>query len=196
MTDLQRALEADLKIIETSWPDLLDLPRTPGGDRVDTSMASPTPVPVSVLSMRVEAMHTLGAITHRVWDDQHLTSYINLLNVPQMCGFLTIHAGWLATHGPTKETAEEVALIAGKVTELIGQTKARSFAAGMCPDCEGTLIAYMQVDGAPLPSDLRCNLNPDHVWTQQQWHFLGNRISGEAIRYEDAARRLAAVIGL
>ena len=196
MSDLQTALECDLAIIAKNWAALLDLPRAPGGDKVDTSMSSPTPIPVGVLSMRFDAAHQLAAWAHLVWDERKLNIHLDLMDTPAICAFLDTHAEWLARHRAGRDAVEEIGAIAAAVTEMLEQTKVARYRVGNCPDCEGVLFVYMQIVGAPLPSDLRCSLNPEHVWDQTRWQWLGNRISGQPIRYEAAARRLAAVIGL
>ena len=194
MSDLQSELEADLATINRYWPALLDLPRAPSGDKVDTSNTSPTPIAISVLSLRFDAAQQLAAWAHLVWDERKLTSRLDLMDTPAICQFLGIHAGWLAKHRAGRDAGEEIGAIAGSIEELVEQTKAARYVVGKCPDCEGKLIVHMQSAGAPLPSDLRCSLNPEHVWDQTRWRWLGDRISAQPIRYEDAARRLAAAI--
>ena len=196
MTDLQTAIEADLSTIAKNWPALLDLPRAPGGDKVDTSMTSPTPISVSVLSMRFDAAHQLAAWAHLVWDERKLNVHLDLMDTPRICKFLDTHADWLARHPAGRDAGDEIGAIADAITELIEQSKVARYKVGNCPDCEGVLFVYMQIVGAPLPSDLRCSLNVEHVWDQTRWQWLGVRISGAPIRYEAAARRLAQVIGL
>lgn len=195
MSEPQSALKNDLSTIAKNWLALLDLPRSPGGDKVDTSMNSPTPISVSVLSMRFDAAHQLAAWAHLVWDERKLNVHLDLMDTPLICEFLGIHADWLARHPAGRDAADEIGAIADAITELIEQSKAQRYKVGNCPDCAGVLFANMQVVGY-LPSDLRCSLNPEHVWDQTRWQWLGNRISGQPIRYEAAARRLAQVIGL
>ena len=196
MSDLQAALEDDLSTIAEHWLALLDLPRAPGGDKVDTSMNSPTPISVSVLSMRFDAAHQLAAWAHLVWDERKLNVHLDLMDTPAICDFLDTHAAWLAKHQAGRDAVAEIGAIADAITELIEQTKVARYRVGDCPDCAGVLFVHMQIVGAPMPSDLRCSLNPEHVWDQTRWQWLGNRISGQPIRYEAAARRLAKVIGL
>jgi hypothetical protein len=175
---LQAALEDDLKTIHAGWRSLLNLPRTPGGDKVDTSMASPTPLPIGVLSLRFDAAQQLAAWAHLVWDERNLHTHLDLMNTPAVCKFLHTHAAWLAAHPAGRDAAEEISLIAGKVTELIEQTRPRQFIVGSCvvDDCPGQLAAVLRNSDVVLPSEIQCTLDPEHRWSPGMWAFMGRSV--------------------
>lgn len=189
MTDLAEPVRTDLDTIAAWWPVLLELPRSPGGH--SSSVESPPPVPIGVLSLRRRAYEQLGGWTIFVYRQRKLHTVIDLANVVAVCAFLVIHADWLAGR---RDAVEQIGAIAADITELVEQTAPHRILVGRCPDCAGKLIAILRNDDALLPSELRCNLSATHVWTPSQWTGLGDRINSRAIRYEQAASRLIAIL--
>jgi len=180
MTDLEPILRRDLNTIAHYWPDLTELPHTPGGDKVDTTLASPTPLAIGVLSLQFDCAQQVAAWAHLVWDEQRLRTRLNLMDTVLVCGFLSTHANFLAHHPAGRDAVEEIGWFAGQIVELVRQTKARRTVIGGCPDCNGQLVAFMRPSDALLPSEVRCSANRDHKWTPWEWTFLGRRIRAKA----------------
>jgi hypothetical protein len=185
VSDLEPVLHADLATIATWWPVLLDLPRTPGGHA--SSVESPPPVPIGVLSLRRRTYEQLGGWTIWVYKQRKLHSVIHLGDVVAVCRFLDVHADWLADR---VDAVEKIGAIAADITELVEETQPRRILIGHCPDCAGKLIAILSA----TRSEVRCNVNGSHTWDLTEWRALNNRINGRTIRYEAAARRLVEIL--
>jgi hypothetical protein len=190
VTDLEPVLRTDLSTIQAWWPVLLDLPRSPGG-HLSSYVESPPPVPIGVLSLRRHAAEQLGGWVVTMHRQRKLHTVIDLADIIAVCRFLDVHRAWLAER---RKAVEQIGAIAASITELVEQTQPHRILIGRCPDCAGKLIAILRNADALLPSELRCNINPTHVWTPSQWTGLGQRINIRAIRYEVAASRLVQIL--
>lgn len=197
-TDLEPILRRDLTSIGRNWPTLTNLPRTPGGDKVDTTTASSTPLAISTLSLRWDCSYLLASWAHLVWDERRLTTGLDLLATVPITKFLKHHSRFLADHPARNDAVEEIGYYANQIVEVVTQTKAHKIpVGGTCPYCDGSLIAYLRNSDAPTPSNIRCTGLLTHEWTgDTEWHILDRMLNDRPVivRYEDAARRLVAAI--
>jgi len=194
VSDLEHDIRKDLTTIAGYWPLMLDLPRAPGGEHVDTTPGAPPPVPIGVLSLRRETTYRLGGWAYLIHTERKLAISLDLMNVEAVATFIDIHADWLAQHRRGPLAATQIARLATDSTEMIEQTQPHRVLVGNCPDCSGHLIAIMRTSDAVLPCEVRCNRNPTHTWTPSQWRGLGARVNSRTMHYEQAASRLVAIL--
>lgn len=108
-----------------------------------------------------------------------------------MAAWLVVRVDWLSARPWADEVARTIADTHGEARRAAYPNPVRVVPIGRCPedDCEGELTAVVRQADSLLPSDVRCDVNPEHLWTADQWHALGRRMTGAG--YASLARRLA-----
>ena len=209
-------IAASLRTIRRCWPDMLpELPGPAVGERVRTTKEPPLPVPVGVLSLRREVCEVLVSWIRLVIDGavdidgNSMDVHLDGKDAPTLAGWLLTWADWLGDHEASDVAVSELGTYAQRCDDVVSQRRVRRFKVGPCIDhsttdmgervpCTGTLYAILSSTDDLLPSALRCDADPDHMYSAGDWRRLGERIHS-MVTIEDAhvnlARHIAGLTG-
>ncbi|MER5950171.1 hypothetical protein ABT127_29370 [Streptomyces sp. NPDC001904] len=100
-------------------------------------------------------------------------------SVTGLVSFLRRHADWLCRHEAGVDAVGEMAETARAIRRIVDPTRVRRFSVGRCVtgDCQGSLVAAVQANAELLPGEVRCDVDPEHVWTSYQWRELDRQVS-------------------
>ncbi|WP_405976490.1 helix-turn-helix domain-containing protein [Streptomyces sp. NBC_00988] len=100
-------------------------------------------------------------------------------SVTGLASFLRGHADWLCSHEAGGDAVAEMAETTAAVRRIVDPNRVRRFRVGRCVtgDCEGSLVAAVQASADLLPGEVRCDVDPEHVWTSYQWRELDRQVS-------------------
>lgn len=199
--DLADNLTSDLRLIRTSWPDML-VPtpkRTIGPQITMVGKEAPAPAPIGALSTRRWVCEVLASWCRLVAEERDLRPDLDTGDAEAMAGWLMIHADWLAHHEAARDVTGEVSNAADKCDAIARNVRRHRFPIAPCVEhgttdlgervaCDGTLKAYIRTDDDLLPSVVACDADPDHSWSAGAWHALGRRLGRQFD--EQAARNL------
>ncbi|WP_341716421.1 hypothetical protein QQG74_20685 [Micromonospora sp. FIMYZ51] len=99
--------------------------------------------------------------------------------IPALSGFLLRHTRWLCAHSAASDAVCEIAETAAEARSAAYPRWSRKFRVGGCvePGCGGHLFAVIRSNDRLLPSEVRCEANPEHVWPAHQWRELDRRVN-------------------
>ncbi|MEP7194602.1 MAG: hypothetical protein ABI903_17275 [Actinomycetota bacterium] len=179
--------------INAAWSATLNPARRASGSHAMTSLVNPPlPIPASVLDDRAKAHDVLAHWSLTVMRGRRLHR-VGAAGVPALCGFLWIHAAWLADYPKALADLESSAAALGQIA---ADNAPHRFKVGNCPGttndlpCPGAVKATVRADDDLLPSVLTCSGTPVHSWPAGEWRILERRLHMD----EAAARRLALAI--
>lgn len=100
-------------------------------------------------------------------------------SVTGLASFLRGHADWLCSHEAGVDAVAEMAETTTAVRRIVEPNRVRKFRVGRCVtgDCQGSLVAAVQASADVLPGEVRCDTDPEHVWTAYQWRELDRQVS-------------------
>lgn len=103
--------------------------------------------------------------------------------VPAMAAYVARSSEWLAGTDYADEAAGELHDLAhGEAYRVAYPSGARRFVVAPCPGCEdGKLIVVLRTTDSLLPSELLCDLDPEHAWPADQWLTLGRQLRKAAV---------------
>jgi hypothetical protein len=179
---LEEKLRDALWKILTHWDDMLPkAPSTGTSQKVGgIGPASKAPAPVSVLSLRRETCEILADWADLVKDGCDLNPVIDKNDAKGLARFLETHSEWVAAHEAGPYAVEQIRSLAGQITAIAAPTGSREFVVAMCvvDGCGGILSAHQSPDQTAI-SEVKCSLNPTHVWPPEQWRLVGAVIKQE-----------------
>ncbi|MFI1034015.1 helix-turn-helix transcriptional regulator [Streptomyces sp. NPDC020951] len=99
-------------------------------------------------------------------------------SVDAMAAFLHRHAHWLCAHAAAGDIVAEIAETTAKAKRAAYPHRTRKFRVGGCvePQCDGSLVAVIQPHEQLLPSEVRCDIDPEHSWPAHRWRELDRRV--------------------
>jgi hypothetical protein len=108
-----------------------------------------------------------------------------------IAAFLLRHSDWLVAHRAAGELSDEVTQCVRQARRVIDPAPRHQTPVGACvePDCPGMLTAAARRKGAESAVEVRCDSDPAHRWSGQEWLRRGARPTPEQ---EPAARWLTA----
>ncbi|MFF7261166.1 hypothetical protein ACFZCL_12900 [Streptomyces sp. NPDC008159] len=114
--------------------------------------------------------------------------------------FLLRHTDWLVAHEAVGELSDELAQCVRRARRVIDPAPRHRTPAGGCvvPDCAGVLTAAARREGTESAVEVRCDTDPTHRWSGQEWLRRGARSTPEqepAVRWM-TARDIAALWGI
>ncbi len=100
-------------------------------------------------------------------------------SVAAMAAFLHRHAHWLCAHTAAADVVAEIAETAATAKRAAYPHRVRKFRVGPCVEqrCGGSLVAVIQPHEQLLPSELRCDVDPEHAWPAHRWRELDRQVS-------------------
>lgn len=187
--DIADNLTADLRLIRTSWEDMLPpFPKRGIGPTVrQVGKAAPPPAPIGTLSLRRQVCEVLASWCQLVAEERDLHPGLKDADGPTLAGWLMPHVEWLAGHEAADAVASEVGRIAGSCDAIAREVRRSRVPIGPCVDhqttdlgervpCPGTLVAYLRSDQDLLPSVVACDADSEHSWEPGRWSTLGRRL--------------------
>ncbi|MFH8349505.1 helix-turn-helix transcriptional regulator [Streptomyces sp. NPDC018045] len=102
--------------------------------------------------------------------------------VEAMTSFLLRHAAWLCGHPAAGDVVTEIAETAATATRAAYPQQTRRFRVGPCVEvsCGGSLVAVIRADEQLLPSEVRCDVDTQHVWPAHQWRELERQVTRQS----------------
>lgn len=177
-----------------------------GGEVVNVSREPGIDLDGAVVRARDHIAHDLHgwvrvALEEGPWDHGPCDS------ISALACWLLPRVHWLASRLYADEVATDFATSAREARAAIQPDRARRFEIGACIErrmddeadlgpCEGVLFATIRASESMLPSAIVCDVDPEHVWTADEWHLIGRSIAARAraasgTGYVDLARRVA-----
>lgn len=100
-------------------------------------------------------------------------------SVEAMTAFLLRHAHWLCAHTAAADVVAEIDETTARAKRAAYPHRTRKFRVGPCVEqqCDGSLVAVIQSHEQLLPSELRCDIAPEHTWPAHRWRELDRRVS-------------------
>ena len=102
--------------------------------------------------------------------------------IGHVCAFLSAHLDWSLRQPWGHQHALDLIGVWETGRSLLDPNPVRVFAVGSCPECSGTLIAYIRPVDSLLPAEVVCDASPVedgflvHAWTADKWLTLGRKI--------------------
>lgn len=95
-------------------------------------------------------------------------------SVQAMARFLRANAAWLGAHPAAGDAVDEIAETTAAARRAAYPDHTRRFRVGPCiePGCGGDLVAVIQPYDQLLPSEVRCDIDPEHTWPAHRWREL------------------------
>jgi hypothetical protein len=157
------------------------------GQPIGRSSEGPPAPRDKVVDIRTEIRHVLAGWCRLVGEERGIQLPAD--EVSAMGGYVAKHATWLAAHSVADEVADELSSLrrrawsiaypnGTKVVEVGPCPHALNAAVGYAEPCGGTLRAIVRPSEVLLPSEVVCDLDPEHRWSSSEWRQLDRLVSG------------------
>lgn len=143
-----------------------------------------------VVEIRTEIRHVLASWCRLIGEERGIQLPAD--EVSAMGAYVAKHATWLAAHGAAGEVSDELGSLRRRAWSIAYPNGTKVVEVGPCPrsvlidegverDCSGTLRAIMRPrDEGLLPSEVVCDVDPEHRWASSEWRQLDRLVARRA----------------
>lgn len=132
-----------------------------------------------VVDIRTEIRHVLASWCRLVGEERGIQLPAD--EVSAMGAYVAKHATWLAAHSVAGEVADELGSLRRRAWSIAYPNGTKVVEVGACPsNCTGTLRAIVRPADVLLPSEVVCDLNPEHRWDSTRWRELDRLVARRA----------------
>lgn len=147
------------------------------GDRTSGGSLPGMPFNGAAADVRMSILTTLSSWCGLVAEGRGISAPRR--SVLPLSVFLVRHVDWLAVHPAVAEATREVALLARRARRIAHEERLRTVRVGPCATqgCRGELTAVVNESAAVTATEIRCDVNAEHVWERDQWTELSREIA-------------------
>lgn len=159
--------------------EILGGSRPPGGLRERTSGGALPGLPFNTAAAdaRAATVAVLGSWAGLIVQKRRV--HPPSRTVDALAAFLIRHSDWLCTHSTAGDASREVARLTRRAQNAVDPAH-RRVSVGRCPEsgCGGILRTVVHPSAPAGSGQIRCDVDPAHLWSGHQWAQLGQRLRG------------------